>query len=280
MVSGAEGLLGGALVEAARAVGAEVEALPGRRGGFDLRQTDRLQERLRATMPEVFVHCAALSHPGRCAEQPELARELNGELPGRIAQVLPPGCRLVQISTCHVHGRPESLPLRADSPLRPEGVYAQSKALGEELVLARRPDSLILRPFHLYGPMQSTDYALASWVEGAARGELRVGDLRLRRDYLHVDDAAEAVLCAVAAALPGPLLICSGRAPPLAHWAEALSEALATPLQVEPGRLRAGELEELRGDSDPLRLLGWSPRRDLAQELVRRALARREELRR
>ena len=88
-----------------------------------------------------------------------------------------------------------------ESPLFIESHYVASKLAAESAVLewALRSGlhANIVRPFNHSGPGQSVHYFLPSMAQQLARlgssgGEIEVGNLRVQRDFLHVDDVVDA----------------------------------------------------------------------------------------
>ena len=98
-------------------------------------------------------------------------------------------------------GCDESLPY----PTRYESFYAQTKAMGERLVIeANGPDfgSVSLRPHLIWGPRDT--HLLPTLIARAKAGRIiRVGDGRNRVDITYVEDAAQAHLLAADALQPG-----------------------------------------------------------------------------
>jgi len=108
-------------------------------------------------------------------------------------------------STAEVYGEPSRRstqprhgPISEDTPVNPRSHYGHSKAAAE-LASRALADSAsarvaILRFTVLYGPDDLIDRAIPNFVRSASRGERpQVFGGEEQRDYLHVDDAAEAV---------------------------------------------------------------------------------------
>lgn len=115
--------------------------------------------------------------------------------------------RIVFCSTLDVYA-PEafSRPIDESSPTGPEGLYGASKLFGEALVraIAERSgaEHVVLRLGHVYGPGEGRYLKLIPETIRrvlAGRPPRIVGDGRERRDFLYVDDAAEALVRAVSA---------------------------------------------------------------------------------
>ncbi|SDV02031.1 dTDP-L-rhamnose 4-epimerase [Microlunatus sagamiharensis] len=164
------------------------------------------------------------------------------------------------------------------APLDPRNVYAATKAQGEYLAAAwcRETEGSVaaLRFHNVYGPgmPRNTPYAgVASLFASAiARGEApRVfEDGGQRRNFVHVDDVAAAVVASLEADLaPGvtPLNIGSPDVTTVGRMAEVLSEELDGPAPVVTGQFRLGDVRHITADCTAAeRVLGWRAERPLS----------------
>ncbi|WP_456789425.1 NAD-dependent epimerase/dehydratase family protein [Cellulomonas sp. P5_C5] len=93
-------------------------------------------------------------------------------------------------------------PYAETSPVGPDSAYGQAKLLLEQELVRTAPGSIVLRVANAYGPGQPVapgQGVISHWLHATAAGQpLHVfGDLRAARDYVHVDDVADAVVRAV-----------------------------------------------------------------------------------
>lgn len=195
-----------------------------------------------------------------------------------------PGARVVWVSTCEVYGVPESLPLTETAPLRPANPYAVSKT-GAELLAAVYAESYGLdivraRPFSHSGPGQRPIFLLSSLARQAAEGrlggasQLRIvtGNPDTRRDFTDVRDVVQAYRRLAARAPAGVYNVCSGRSLSAADQVRMLAEVIA-PIEitheVDPTRVRAHEVMDLRGDHSRLSAVtAWEPTIALRQTMA------------
>ena len=173
LVLGGGGMLGGAVLAAARARGWPALALSHAQG--DVGDEARLDHWMAAFGPEAVINCAAFTRVDDCETQPERALEVNGEAVGRVARAAERrGARLVQVSTDYVFdGDARQRPYAEDDATGPRSAYGRSKLLGEERALAYGR-SLVVRTSWLFGaggPNFVT--AIARQIDGGAR-QLRV----------------------------------------------------------------------------------------------------------
>lgn len=105
--------------------------------------------------------------------------------------------KLVLISSSAVYARSED-PLSESSDLGPDSPYGMSKLVSEYEV-SKLPNSLIIRPFFVIGPNKRND-VLDDWIgqlksfSGVQNHELRVGNLKIIRDFISVETATKLTL--------------------------------------------------------------------------------------
>ena len=107
--------------------------------------------------------------------------------------------RFVQVSTDEVYGSIEGGLSREGDELAPRSPYAAAKAAGELLVGAYHAtfglDTVVTRGSNTYGPYQHPEKLVPLFVTNALEDQPLplYGDGLQRRDWLHVDDHADAV---------------------------------------------------------------------------------------
>jgi nucleoside-diphosphate-sugar epimerase len=104
--------------------------------------------------------------------------------------------------SAYVYGVPKYLPIDENHPVAPNNPYTHSKCLAEELCAfyAREMgvQTIVLRPFNLYGPGQDKHFLIPELINQINRnGEIVVKDDVPRRDYLHICDFVEACISAI-----------------------------------------------------------------------------------
>lgn len=116
----------------------------------DLAEESAIERVLKDVQPKLVVHCAALANLDACEENPELAYQLNAEMPAEMAKHCHSlGIKLVHISTDAVFDGLRGNYREEDEP-NPIGVYAASKLAGERAVLNANPSALVAR-VNFYG---------------------------------------------------------------------------------------------------------------------------------
>jgi len=108
--------------------------------------------------------------------------------------------KFITTSTAAVYGRCDRLPISEDHPLQPISPYGQSKLEMENMLKSyskkHNLDSIILRPFNVYGRSQSKEYAgvISKFIENIQQNKPLViyGDGSFTRDFVHIDDVVTA----------------------------------------------------------------------------------------
>jgi GDP-4-dehydro-6-deoxy-D-mannose reductase len=184
------------------------------------------------------------------------------------------GRRVVIASSADVYGEvpAEKQPIAEDRPVSPRSPYALTKAASERLAFAYG-HAVVARSFNMIGPGQSPDFVLPSFAiqlaaisRGKSESVLRVGNLTARRDFVHVDDGAEAYrLLAEKGELGAVYNIATGQPSSIDEILHRLMtiSGVAARIEVDPEKFRKADLPLLTGDSSRLRALGWQPKRTL-----------------
>ena len=253
----------------------------------DLRDGDAVRAALRDIAPQVIYHLAALSSVGRSWEDPTSTLQDNVVSAVSLLEAIrvqSPSARVVWVSTCEVYGNPASLPLFEDAPLQPANPYAVSKAAGDMLAGvyadAHGLDIVRARPFSHAGPGQRPMFIVSSLarqaaearIAGAEQIQIVIGNPDTRRDFTDVRDVVRAYRLLAETGRPGVYNVSSGRSISTAEQVALLGELIA-PLRIEhrvdPARLRAHEVMELRGDHQRLTTAtGWQPEISFRQTMA------------
>ena len=297
LVTGAGGFIGSHLVRRLVADGAEVHALsksvsrvlPIRlldladaitvheANLVDRRAMDLVVERVR---PTHVLHLAAFTHVGRSWERVDecLATNLQGTLNLLLALDGTGYERFVQMGTSEIYGD-APVPFREDTVVHPISPYAASKFAAEQLCQVfhegRGWPVVLLRPFNAYGPAQSPDRVIAEIIVRALTGgTLAMTEGHQTREFNYVEDIVDGIVrAAVTPGIEGEILnIGCGEEVSMRDLASLVLELMGDPITPQFGALpeRPTEIERMYSDSTKARrLLGWQPRHDLRDGLLR-----------
>src|SRR2546423_12802493 len=224
---------------------------------------------------DVIVNAAAESHVEKSIE--EGAREfVTTDVEG--TQILrdairdAPVERFILFSSSEVYGTAEAASMDEEHPLNPRSPYAATKAGADRLAYSYYVTYglpvVIVRPFNNYGPRQHPEKVIPRFITQALQEhELTIhGDGHASRDWLYVDDDAEAIEAVIAAPLENVagegLNIATGIDIPGTQIADAVPEAPGRPppLKRFPTERPGPGARHLRAAEKRERPTGWRGR--------------------
>jgi UDP-glucose 4-epimerase len=185
--------------------------------------------------------------------------------------------KFVYISSSHVYGVPQYLPMDEKHPIDPHEPYAASKAAAEMLVkiygLNYGLKTTIIRPFNMYGPGQSGDFIIPSIINQALKRDIiEIGNLSPTRDLLYITDAIEGMLT-IAQHGEGTYNIGSGKETSIKEIVETIINIIDPAkkyVSIESRRRsNAIDIPRMCADISRLKKLGWSPVIDLKEGLMK-----------
>ena len=150
LITGADGMLGRAFVEALAPLGEQVcvYALP--RAQLDVTDS-RAVERCAALEPDIILHCAGLVIADRCEREPALARAVHVDGTRNVARLAhASGARLFFPQSFLIFDGREAL-AEEDTEPRPPHVYGQVKLEAERVALETAPGALVVRLAGFFG---------------------------------------------------------------------------------------------------------------------------------
>jgi dTDP-glucose 4,6-dehydratase len=233
---------------------------------------------------DVIVNAAAESHVEKSIEEGAsefVTTNVEGTQILLDAIRVSPVERFILISSSEVYGTAESDPMDEEHPLNPRSPYAATKAGGDRLAYSYYVTYglpvVIVRPFNNYGPRQHPEKVIPRFITQALAGEpLTIpGDGHASRDWLYVDDDAEAIEAIIAAPiepLAGEVLnVATGVDISVREIADAVLELLGRPAELRtnvPERL--GQVDRHIGSTEKVeRLTGWRARTSFEEGLER-----------
>jgi len=248
----------------------------------DLRKPADIDAALAGFDPGIVFHLAAEAATTRAAADPVGAVARTIEATVVLCEAIKRLKRRPELfitGSAAVYGRVAAadLPVREESPLRPNSSYGVAKAAQELYGWQYRESAglrvFITRSFNATGPRQSPDFFLPHVCREVARREagqeagrpVPVGSLDVERDYLDVRDMVRAyeALAGASAAEGRPVNVCSGRTVRLSEIAERVRGAarVAVSFETDPARVPLSQADVIVGDPGRLAsLTGFAPR--------------------
>jgi UDP-glucose-4-epimerase GalE len=263
---------------------------------LNLQDTDRMTELMRATRCEAVIHFAAYALVGESMTAPELYFENNvGGSLSLLTAMQRAGVRnIVFSSTCATYGIPHTSPLVEDFPIQPVNSYGESKVMVETMLRwfdrIHGMRSTSLRYFNASGADPAGDLGerhepethliplLFRAVQGGAPATIFGDDYPTPdgtciRDYIHVNDLAQAHILAVEALGAGAptdvFNVGTGTGASVREVLAAVEQVTGSKVPHSIGPRRAGDPPRLVADPGKIRrVLGWTPRYTDLQENV------------
>jgi NAD dependent epimerase/dehydratase len=301
LVTGADGFIGSHLVEHLLDSGWQVRAfvcynsfnswgwldsLPAaRRDALDIFAGDiRDPNGVRTAMRDIdtVFHLAALIAIPFSYHSPDAYMETNVRGTLNVLQAARDlGTRRVLVtSTSEVYGTALTVPITETHPRQPQSPYSATKiaadALAESFHRCFDLPVSIVRPFNTYGPRQSARAVLPTIIGQLLAGstEIKLGDLRPKRDLVFVKDTARgfAEIAACDALVGQDCNIATGVDVAIGELAQTIVDLINPEARIvqDPERMRPAKSEVFRlcGSNEKLREnTGWYPQTTLREGL-------------
>jgi UDP-glucose 4-epimerase len=254
----------------------------------DLQDAHRLDQLLLERRIEAVVHFAAYTYVGESVQNPGKYYQNNLVNTLNLMEALRrQGIgRFVFSSTCATYGIPQTVPITEDEPQRPINPYGNGKLAVEralaDYAVAYGWGYAALRYFNAAGASPDASIGedhdpethLIPLVLQAALGQRPAVEIfgtdyptpdgTCIRDYIHVDDLAEAHLLALERLQPGQGLqynLGTGRGYSVREVVHIAEQVTGKPVPVKEGSRRPGDPPALVASSAKIRReLGWRPR--------------------
>ena len=119
---------------------------------LDITHTEQIEDVMQSIQPDILINAAAYTQVDKAETDKDLAWAVNHQGALNLAKSCSRhGTRMLQVSTDFVFDGLQSTPYTPNSPPSPVGVYASSKAAGDEAVIKQLHEkALIIRTSWLY----------------------------------------------------------------------------------------------------------------------------------
>lgn len=238
---------------------------------------------------DLVIHMAAAGvAPGE--RDPAVLFQANTAYPVNLLHALAPTPprAFIMLGSCSEYAPSDPVEggIPEDAPIETQRLYGATKAAGTIAASAAAAALGIpfacLRAFNVYGPGEAAHRLLPNLLKGfAAGGKVPLSIGTQIRDFIHVDDVADALATVAHAMTERPQIsgihnLCTGQGTSVADFARMAAKAAgANPDRLDFGAmpLRPDDMMWQVGDNSRLRtLFGWTPRLML-EDGLRQAIA-------
>lgn len=308
LVTGISGYIGGQVAlkladQGRQVVGVDLQPLPGHLEGkfhfvqcdFDSDEFDKL---VLEAQPDAIVHCAGTSLVGPSVADPQPYFDNNLvktiRLLDKIKDVFPWHPKIIFSSSASTYGNPIMVPCQEVDPAEPISPYGQSKlaiewaleaycrAYGQEYVAFRFFNACSADPETRHGQEPGATHIIARVLESIRDNtdfliygnDYPTADGTCVRDYIHVDDIAEAHARAIGQDIPSGVYNLGTK---LGHSnleiVRMAEQVTGQRVNLSIGGQRAGDPAQLTADADKFaQAAGWAPKYTL-EDIINHAWA-------
>lgn len=238
----------------------------------DVTDGQAVRAALAAAGPHVVFHLAAHHYIPWCNEHPIQTLRVNGEGTFTVLRAAADaGVEMAVATSSGVLYPPLDRPLREDDELVIGDVYALSKKITEdvcEFIVSTTPmRCAVARLFNTYGPYETNPHLIPHIVRSIRdRDHVELGNLEPKRDYIYVEDVADALWRLSHAGEKGAergaerhtvVNVGTGEEHSVREVVEAIARAAGREIDIrqDPARVRATDKLHQRADLTRLRTL-------------------------
>ncbi len=253
----------------------------------DIRSEQDLKSVIKDVVPDWIFHLAAMSNISH--SWVKRSETLESNLMGTFylfeaVRLFAPKAKSLFVSSSNVYGVLDPTVEALSEELNPRIItpYAFTKVCGEQLsrfyTEIEGLDIVAARPFPHTGPGQSRDFVCSDWALQIAKIErglmepvVRVGNLKIRRDFSDVRDVVRAYILLLEKGKTGEIYnVCSGRAIVLKDILNMLLSFSSKKIEVkvDANKIRKKEIPLLLGNNEKIRKeVNWTPKIPFDQTL-------------
>ncbi len=232
-----------------------------------------LQQALAKFQPEACIHLAWYAEPGKYLQAAENIQSLTASL-SLLNILLKNGCRqVVMAGTCAEYDTDFGY-LNESTPTRPASLYAAAKLscclLGQQLAAQEKINFAWGRIFYPYGHQEDKRRLIPSAIDALKQGAaFPASQGEQIRDYIHVEDVAEAFCVMTEKQANGVFNISSGVPVSIHQLLETIGNLMGRVDLIHFGALpyRNWEPPFICGNNSRLKNLGWQPSYSLIRGL-------------
>lgn len=278
LVTGANGFIGRYVAKALREAGHETIASDNE--WLNLKWYESVDMEADITKPlkpieglDAVIHLAGLANPRECDAVPSSAFDKNVNGTHQVLKMaLASGAKkIVYASTAHVYGiTPKYLPTPETHPLWLQNTYTLTKILGEQLCQLYYENHglsyTVLRLYNAYGPDQAKGYFIPDMLAKASKGHIDLPGGNTTKDWVYVEEVAQAFIRALETPFVGHINIGSGVETELSVIAKRIADVMGASLftSSSPNATRM-----LADTARAKKILGWESSITVSEGLER-----------
>ena len=217
-----------------------------------------------------IIHLAALSNIEFCEKNPKTCFHTNVIGTLKMLEVAKKKkLKFIFLSTSHIYGRPNKLPISEGQKNFPTSIYSSSKILGERLceIYAKEfgLNITILRLFSVYGPGCPNHNVILKIIQQLLnKRTIVLGNISSKRDFIFVNDLIDAIESIVKKQKTGFNIynICSGKSYSIKSIIEKLSKISGKrpKIKIKNTLYRKNDVPEIKGSFAKIkRDYRWKP---------------------
>jgi UDP-glucose 4-epimerase len=281
LITGGAGLVGRATARALQRAGhdvavADIAPMPDSHADISMIALDILRKAdfeilIDDLRPSAIIHLAAQHFIPICNSAPAETLRLNVEGTQRVLDAArSSGVATILFASSAAVYAPSLEPLSENSPLMPDDIYGSTKVFAEQLLRLASADATlrcgVMRLFNVIGSGDPNAHLIPRIVEQLrVGGAVELGNLDSTRDYVFVDDVADAFVLALEKSRESLAIfnVGSGRGHSVRDVISTIESLMGTTIEVcsVPHLQRAVDRPILTADiSHTRRALGWEPR--------------------
>lgn len=235
---------------------------------LDAAATNTLVSQVAATH---LMHLAWITEPGVYWESPRNDDWLSASFSLLESFAEHGGLRALLAGTCAEYDWSDGHCVEDKTPLRGKSLYAQSKLAFRDaaFAVAKSTDLSVAwaRVFFSFGPHERPERLVPAVIQALlSGGRARCSDGSLVRDFMYVEDVADAMVAVLDSNFTGDINIASGRPTTLADLVNRIAARLDAADRVDFGHYprRPDDPQSITADNSRLsHVIGWSPAYDL-----------------
>lgn len=223
-----------------------------------------------------IIHLAALTDIKFCQKNPSKCFEVNIRGTAKILELARKrDCKVIFLSTSHVFGKPQFLPINEDHPRIANSIYSASKISGEVLCESYSKsygiDISIIRLFSIYGPNSPSHLVTNKIISQLLKkNTIKLGNVKTKRDFLYVDDAINAIKIVLKKTHDfNSFNVGTGKSTSILDICKILQKFSQKRVKIESQKslLRKDDIKDMRADIHKIKKIGWKPKTNLEQGL-------------